>query len=117
MSRASGSSPSGRSELGAGTSGIPSAVRRRVMRRSTTLGVLRRALKCILRVMPQGFSAPVRPESRPGLPTLLEHLERVRGYLRGLGLLAFPITETPLRRKLADFMETHHDEVVNIWVE
>jgi len=67
--------------------------------------------------MPQGFSAPVRPESRPGLPTLLEHLERVRGYLRGLGLLAFPITETPLRRKLAEFMDAHLDEVVNIWVE
>lgn len=67
--------------------------------------------------MPQGPSAPARPEGRPGLPTLPEHLERVRGYLRGLGVLAFPITETPLRGKLADFMESHLDEVVQIWVD
>jgi PAS domain S-box-containing protein len=69
------------------------------------------------RGMPQGPSAPARPEGRPGLPTLPEHLERVRGYLRGLGVLAFPITETPLRGKLADFMETRLDEVVRIWAE
>lgn len=51
------------------------------------------------------------------LPTLPEHLDRIRGYLRGLGLLSFPISETPLRGKLADFMETHGEEVVQIWVE
>ncbi len=48
-------------------------------------------------------------------PTLADHLGRIQGYLRGLGLLAFPTSESPLRRQLADFMEAHCEETVRIW--
>src|SRR5262249_34154508 len=43
-------------------------------------------------------------------PTLQDHLGRIQGYLHHLGLAAFPASETPLRRQLADFMEQHLDE-------
>ncbi|HEY8518020.1 MAG TPA: ATP-binding protein [Candidatus Binatia bacterium] len=49
------------------------------------------------------------------LPSLHEHLERIQAYMRGCGLLAFPSSETPLRRQLADFMEAHFDETIRIW--
>ena len=34
--------------------------------------------------MPQGPPAPARPEGRPSLPTLPEHLERIRGFRDGI---------------------------------
>jgi PAS domain S-box-containing protein len=49
------------------------------------------------------------------LPSLPEDLERIQGYLRGCGLLAFPSSESPLRRQLADFMDAHFEETVRIW--
>ncbi len=58
---------------------------------------------------------PSRDGDAASLPTLPEHLERIQGYLRGCGLLAFPATESPLRRQLADFMESHQDEIITIW--
>jgi signal transduction histidine kinase len=58
---------------------------------------------------------PSRDGDAASLPTLPEHLERIQGYLRGCGLLAFPATESPLRRQLADFMDSHQDEIITIW--
>lgn len=58
---------------------------------------------------------PSRDDAAANLPTLPEHLERIQGYLRGTGLLAFPGNESPLRRQLADFMDRHADEIVQIW--
>ncbi|MEW6269752.1 MAG: ATP-binding protein [Thermodesulfobacteriota bacterium] len=49
------------------------------------------------------------------LPSLPEHLERIQAYMRGCGLLAFPSSETPLRRQLAEFMEAHFEETVRVW--
>ena len=60
---------------------------------------------------------PPRPEPRPGLPSLEAHLERVRGYLDGLGLLAYAPRPSPLRSRLAGFVEARRDEVVRLWVE
>ena len=53
---------------------------------------------------------------REGIPSLEEHVERILGLLRACGLLLFPQSETPLRRQLADFMDTHRDETVDRWI-
>jgi len=58
---------------------------------------------------------PSRDGDAASLPTLPEHLERIQGYLRGCGLLAFPGNESPLRRQLADFMEHHEEEIITSW--
>lgn len=56
------------------------------------------------------------PGDRPELPSLQEHLSRIQSYLKGCGILAFP-GETPVRRKLARFMEEHSDETARIWAD
>jgi PAS domain S-box-containing protein len=58
---------------------------------------------------------PSRDADPATVSTLPEHLERIQGYLRGCGLLAFPGSESPLRRQLADFMDAHLEETVRIW--
>ena len=58
---------------------------------------------------------PSRDGGAAALATLPEHLERIQGYLRGCGLLAFPGNESPLRRQLADFLEAHDAEIVDTW--
>jgi len=50
-------------------------------------------------------------------PTLEDHLGRIAEYLHYMGLAAFPASETPLRRQLADFMELHLEEAVRRWLE
>jgi PAS domain S-box-containing protein len=50
-------------------------------------------------------------------PRLDEHIDRILGLLRGCGLLPYPHSETPLRRKLADFMDQVRDETVQRWIE
>src|SRR5262252_2803975 len=50
-------------------------------------------------------------------PRLEEHLRRVKGYMKGCGLRAFPGSEKPLRNQLANFMEQHLEETVRIWME
>jgi len=62
-------------------------------------------------------SATERRELQRDDPQLQEHLRRVKGYMRGCGLLAFPATETPLRAQLANFMEERTDETARIWIE
>ncbi|MBM4267294.1 MAG: PAS domain S-box protein [Deltaproteobacteria bacterium] len=67
--------------------------------------------------MADGPSGREPAAERPALPTLQEHLGRVQEYLRSCGFLAFPASETPLRQKLAAFMEEHRDETARIWAE
>ncbi len=62
-------------------------------------------------------SGEAGPEIRPEEPTLQDHLGRIQEYLLRLGLHAFPASETPLRRQLADFMEDHLEEAVSIWTD
>ncbi|MFP6664218.1 MAG: ATP-binding protein [Deltaproteobacteria bacterium] len=50
-------------------------------------------------------------------PRLDEHIDRILGLLRGCGLLLYPHANTPLRRKLADFMDQQRDETVRRWIE
>ena len=47
---------------------------------------------------PSGDGAANPPDDDPALQA---HLLRIKGYMRGCGLLAFPSTETPLRDQLA----------------
>jgi PAS domain S-box-containing protein len=49
-------------------------------------------------------------------PALRDHLARIQGYLQNLGLAQFPASETPLRRQLADFMDSHLEEAVRVWL-
>src|SRR5260221_5492952 len=67
------------------------------------------------RAMRRRGNDPSRDGDAATVPTLPDHLERIQGYLRRCGLLAFPGTESPLRRQLADFMEAHCEETVRIW--
>lgn len=50
------------------------------------------------------------------IPSLEEHVERILGLLRACGLLLFPQSETPLRHRLADFMDAHREETVDRWI-
>ncbi|MBY0278960.1 PAS domain S-box protein [Candidatus Binatia bacterium] len=65
--------------------------------------------------MPKRGNDPAPDGGAAAFPSLPEHLERIQGYLRGCGLLAFPGNESPLRRQLADFLDQHEGEIVSTW--
>ena len=53
----------------------------------------------------------------PADATLESHLRRIRDYLHHLGLETFPARPSPLRTRLADFMERHLEEAAATWLE